>query len=218
VSTAATAIIAAVVGALASLAGVIIGGRITLRIEREQATSAARSELAAALARYMAACDLVSTEISSLPARSWIERQLDRIPNRRIGWAAQRLLARIVIGDRWEKLQDRYWDAYAGVVLLAPTNVISIALRVEDLFAAWEHDRAPGAEWARQWVELQQELRLTAQMTADDGLGRPYRAGERQLVPPRPLNSRRRDEEAPIPLLVKDFAAFLRERRRTDAT
>lgn len=86
----------------------------------------------------------MAIEIAELPQASWLERQVDRIPSRRIGFMAQRLVTRLVFGRRLEQLRDMYQEARAEVVLLAPIVLIGLTLRVEDLFRDWERTRGSG--------------------------------------------------------------------------
>jgi hypothetical protein len=179
--------ITAIVGATASFVGLVVGACMTLKVERDRRTAEARSDLTRALAKYMQACELVSVEIAQLPAPSWIERQVDRIPSRRIGFATQRALSRVVFGRRLEQVRDLYQEARAEVVLLAPIVVIGIALQMDDLFREWEENRTP--DWVHKWSALRDELRLTAQTTVDAQLGRAYRAGEKRLTATEPARA-----------------------------
>jgi hypothetical protein len=73
--------------------GVVIGAYATRRAARagaEKADHRARqAELHRALAGYIAATELVAVELASLPPASWLERQVDRIPRRRIGFSRE---------------------------------------------------------------------------------------------------------------------------------
>jgi hypothetical protein len=60
-------------------------------------------------------------------------------------------------------------------VLLGPIETIALTMRVNDFLVAWEQRR--GSNFPNQWADLQNEIRLLAQRTVDEGHGRPYRAG-----------------------------------------
>ena len=169
--------VTAIVGAVASFVGLLVGAGVTLKVEHDRRATEAKSDLTRALAKYMQACELVAIEIAELPESSWMERQVDRVPSRRIGFMVQRLMKRLVFGHR-EQVTDLYQGARAEVVLLAPIVFIGLTLRVEELFHDWEESRS--RHWIERWVTLRDELRLTAQSTVDAGLGRPYRTGEKQ--------------------------------------
>jgi hypothetical protein len=215
ISLASTTLIAAIVGAVASAVGLVFGARVTLKVERSRAAATSTLEAVRALVNYIAACELLAIEFGRLPPATWLDRQAERIPTGRAGWATGRIIERLVVGGRWDDLRDRYHVARAEVMLVSPINVITIVLRMDDLYAEWEEKRTP--DLGKKWFDIREELRLTAQSTVDKGLGRPYRAGD----PPiggktQATKTRRPDQEAPFPRLVKDFRAFRRERRERE--
>ena len=164
--------------------GVIIGAgatRLTIRNSaRDAQQSANRIELQRALARYIAATELVAIEILSLPASSWIERQADRIPRRRIGFFFNSVAARMVFGRRHDDLRAEYQRARADVVLIGPIEIIGLTMKVDEFFVEWEARRT--RDFQQRWSALRDEIRLIAQRTVDEGRGRAYRAGETQSI------------------------------------
>jgi hypothetical protein len=170
-------VVAGLIGALGSLAGVAVGGFVTLKVTREGRTDAQRGELSRALAGYMQATQLVAFEMASMPRSTWLERQVDRLPTGRIHFFFNRLLARLIFGRRHDELRERYYRASAEVVLIAPIEVIGLVREIEAFFNDWER-HPDSADLPRRWADVAERLRLTAQSTLDEGQGRPYRAGE----------------------------------------
>jgi hypothetical protein len=177
-------LVTGIVGAVASLAGVAVGGFVTLKVAREGQRDAQRGELSRALAGYMQAAQLIAFEMASMPKSTWLERQLDRLPTGRVHFFFNRLLARLIFGRRHDELRERYYRASAEAVLIAPIGVIGLVREIEAFFNDWER-HPDSADMPRRWADLAERLRLTAQTTLDEGRGRPYRAGEP------PINSTR---------------------------
>jgi hypothetical protein len=162
------------------LAGVGVGAWVTSlttrRAARESERTQRRQDVERALARYMAAIELVTVELGSRPEASWFERQVDRLPRGRAFFFFNSLFARLVFGDRHERIRAEHQRARAEVVLLAPVEIIGLTMEVEEFFLEWQDHR--GSDFGARWVELRDRVRLVAQRTVDEGLGRPYRAGE----------------------------------------
>lgn len=161
---------------MGTLAGVAVGGFVTIKVAREGQRDALRGELARALAGYMQATQLIAFEMASMPKTTRLERQLDRLPTGRIHFFFHRLLARVIFGRRHDELRERYYRASADVVLIAPIEVIGLVREIEAFFNDWER-RPDSKEMPRRWADLGERLRLIAQSTLDEGQGRPYRAG-----------------------------------------
>lgn len=123
--------ITGLVGGLGTLAGVVVGGFITLKVARESQRGTKRTELARALAGYMQATQLVAFEMSSMPKSTWLERQIDRVPTGRIHFFINRLLARMIFGQRHDELRERYYRASAEVVLIAPIEMIGLVREID---------------------------------------------------------------------------------------
>lgn len=164
-------------GAVGTLAGVAVGGFVTIKVARESQRDVQRGELSRALAGYMQATQLIAFEMASMPKSTWLERQVDRLPTGRIHFFFNRLLARMIFGQRHDELQERYYRASAEVVLIAPIEVIGLVREIEALFNDWER-HAGSTDMPRRWSNLSERLRLVAQSTLDEGQGRPYGAGE----------------------------------------
>lgn len=86
----------------------------------------------------MSASEMIAIEIRGLPAPSRLERQVDRLPMRRIGWVGQAVLGRMAFGRRWDDLRRNFSQAKAELLLVAPVEMIGLVLRVEDHIAAWD--------------------------------------------------------------------------------
>jgi hypothetical protein len=158
---------------------VLAGGYISARLRRQSRSEAAEDILRGALAAFMQACELVAFEIADIPAPTWFERQIDRLPRGRFYFFGNRLLARLVFGNRHHSVRSQYFRASADLVLVAPVNIISLALQCDDFFVKWQN--APSREMEIEWTTLREQVRLEAQRAVDRGLGRPYRAGEEPI-------------------------------------
>jgi hypothetical protein len=178
------AAVAAIVGAAGSFVGLLTGAGVTLKVERDRRTAEHDGELTKALIDYIGALELVAIEISDLPAPSRLEQRLDRIPEGRVGFAARRLLQRVVLGRRYEEVIDLYHSARAEVLLLAPIEMIGQVIALDELLGEWEKERTP--ELRSRWLTQRDTFRLTAQSTVDKYQGRPYRAGGKTKWPGAP--------------------------------
>jgi len=164
--------VTAIVGGAATVLGVAFGGFVTYRVAGEGRRGEEKAQLVRACADYMQATELVAVEIAELPNPTWGERRLDQIPRGRVSFVLSQLLSRLIFGRRHYEVRDLYQRARAELLLVAPTKIIGLVLRVDDQFAEWERERT--AAMIKGWVDLRDEIRLTLQVVVDGGRGRPY--------------------------------------------
>jgi hypothetical protein len=157
------ALTVALLGMLATLAAALASPLLHERMTR---TATRRAQRARAAEAYVAAVLAVGTELAQIPGlpksserHGWLRRKLEPHGGEVMLYLHNRLLERIIFGDRIRTLLDRLASAHAQLLTARPSEDLTAVInRVNTFMESWSANL--DSSYHDQWSQITHELNL----------------------------------------------------------